>query len=94
MHWSIDSLAEAGTAEAIKKLKNSVKNMNIRGWMAMLILIGLILVSVQSAFLLHDVRQLRERANQLQEKSLELYDDPEYGVPLSIYDSQEGEIEI
>ena len=100
MHWSIDSLCEAKTVANIKKLKALVKGMKIRGWIALLILIGLIIVSVQSSFLLHDVRRLRERADLLdqrlgpiQEKSLELYIEPWYRIPVFLYE-EKGEIEV
>lgn len=95
MHWSLDSLCEAKTAADIKKLKALVKGMKIRGWMALLILVGLIIVSVQSAFLLHDVRQLRERADRLherlgpaQDRILDLYIEPEYRVPVFTYEEK------
>jgi hypothetical protein len=96
MHWSIDSLAEAKTAAGIKKLKALVGGMNIRGVTALLILIGLIIVSVQSAFLLREVERLNERTDQLnerlgpiQEKTLELYVEPEPMVPVSTYETKQ-----
>lgn len=102
MHWSVDSLCEAKTVANIKKLKALLKGIQIRGVMAGLILIGLIIVSIQSAFLLRDVNRLKERADQLnwrlgpiQERSLDLYIEPEYEYrpPVFIYE-EKGEVAI
>ena len=100
MHWSIDSLTEARTAVSIKKMKALVKSMSIRGWMVLLILVSLIFVSVQSAFLLRDVAELQERTDQLserlgpiQEKVLNLYIVPRRRAPMSAY-KKKGETAI
>ncbi len=98
-HWSIDSLCEAKTVANIKKLKGLVNRIHIQGMMAVLILVGLLVVSIQSAFLLRDVNRLKESADQLnfqlgiQEKSLELYLEPEYREPVFIYEDK-GEVTI
>lgn len=98
MHWSIASLAEAGTAATIKKMKGFSKDIQIRGVMAILILISLIFVAVQSAFLLHRLDRLNERLGPMQEKSLDLYVEPWYPyweerVPIFNHE-EEGEIPI
>ncbi len=102
MHWSIDSLAEARTSANIERLKALVKSMSIRGWMALLILVSLIFVSVQSAFLLRDVAELQERTDQLnerlgpiEEKSLNLFilPSPRHRAPTFTYEKK-GETPI
>ena len=97
MHWSVDSLCEAKTSANLKQLKALVKGMSIHGWMALLILVSLIFVSVQSAFLLRDVNRLQERTDQLgerlgpiEEKSLNLFilPRPRHRAPTPTYEKK------
>jgi hypothetical protein len=91
MHWSLDSAIEAANVATIRKIKGFLKSFQIRGVMAILILISLIFVAVQSAFLLHRLDQLNERLGPLQEKRLDLHIEPDdfYAVPMFIYETEE-----
>jgi hypothetical protein len=91
MHWSLDSAIEAANVATIRKIKGFLKSFQIRGVMAILILISLIFVAVQSAFLLHRLDQLNERLGPIQEKRLDLYIEPDdfYRVPMFIYETEE-----
>ena len=71
-------------------LISTLKGLHIRGVMAILILIGLIIVTIQSAFLLHRLNGLNERLGPIQEKSLELYIEPDAPFEVPIFNFEEG----